>query len=68
MEKMVLSVVAEKFRDKQTGVVSEMYRVYLAADDGRVGALYAQRAPKVGSMVSVGLKEKDGKLLPKLLL
>jgi len=67
MEKQVLSVVPETFRDKG-GKVTQMYRVYLAAFDGRIGYLYATKELKPGQMVAVDLRERDGKLLPKLMV
>ena len=65
MEKTVLSVCREVFKAKNPGERDrEMWRVYLADHWGRVGSLYSSREVRPGEVVSVGLQERDGRLLP----
>ena len=65
MEKTVLSVCREVFRAKNPGERDrEMWRVYLADHRGRVGSLYSSREVRPGEVVSVDLRERDGRLLP----
>ena len=66
MKMKVLSVCVSEFKDKSTGKNVTMNEVFLAATNGKVGAIYTSKAVKVGEDVDVVLDVRDGKFRLKI--
>lgn len=57
----VLSVQPCDFKDKNTGEVRKMWRVYLCDSSGGVGSIYSSREVKLGQDVTVAVVvSRDG--------
>lgn len=67
MEVTVLSTSAEVFRGRGGDPDRTMHRLYIAGSDGRVGYLYSQTPHEPGTVVRLGLTERDGKLKLRVL-
>ena len=63
---VALAVKPEKFRDKQTGRETTLWKVFVLADDGEVGAIYSANPVQPGNEILLGTTCKDGKLRLKL--
>lgn len=58
----VLSCAPDLFRGKNGQPDTQMYRVYMADARGRVGYVYSRAEYPTGSLLVLGLAERDGRL------
>ena len=66
MKVKALAVKKEQFKDRNNGQISTLWKVFVLADDGDVGAIYSADPVVPGNEIELVTAVKDGRLKLKV--